>query len=62
MHLYLLSFDVELLDRSVIHLFITSENALISIHFQLLLFCCAFDCILLLCITQQQQAELQQPE
>ena len=35
--LYLLSFGVQLLDRSVIHLFITSENALISVNFQLLL-------------------------
>ena len=38
--LYMLSFGVELLDRSVIHLFITSENALLSVNFQLLFLLC----------------------
>ena len=60
--LYMLSFGVELLDRSVIHLLLQN----ISVNLQLLL---CFNCILLLlllllllCITQQQQAQLQQQQ
>ena len=60
--LFVLSFGVELLDRSVIHLLLQKYLSIYSC-------CCASDCILLLlllCITQQQQqqqqAQLQQQE
>ena len=47
----------------VSHIFITAENALISISSCCCCFCCAFDCILLLlCITQQEAQPQQQQE